>query len=83
MSTARDTRLIRHIAGIPTTEGQRCVRCCAIIASPKLAVVFRRGSEVVGVEGSTGFVVQSREYFADDCTPVERGTISLREERYR
>ena len=82
--------MIRHIAGVPTTEGQRCVRCCAVIALANLrggpGIAFRRGSEVVGVEGGTGFVVQLSEYFADDCTPVEQcepGTISLREERCR
>lgn len=60
--------LIRHIAGVPTSKEQRCIRCQRVIVSANESesqVAFRRGTEVVMMDD---FVMGTAEFFADNCS---------------
>lgn len=60
--------LIRHIAGVPSSKEQRCIRCQRVIVSADLSespVAFRRGTEVVMMDD---FVMGTAEFFADNCS---------------
>ena len=65
--------LIRHIAGIPTSTEQRCIRCQRVIvlaASSESPRTFTRGAEVVMMDD---FVMGTGEFFADDCSLSANG----------
>jgi hypothetical protein len=69
------SQLVRHIAGIPTTTEQRCVRCCRPLvrikgggmATNEMHPYFP--GQVVAVDGMIG--INSANIDGLDCTPVD------------
>ena len=63
----------RHIAGIPSKDEQRCVRCCEVIVSRKAVGLV---NNFCAFPGSAAVVIAGR-LFADHPTAVDCEAVDL------